>query len=1407
MKTRTLWLNVILLLALLLPGAGHPMAAAMPETEATDVSQVMWSSEIAEGLSIFTSQAEEPEWSWQNPLPQGNSLYDVWGSGSNDIFAVGMQGTILHYDGIEWTKMSSGTTAWLRGVWGSSSSNIIAAGHTGYPESNGVVLHYDGNSWSEMDIGTTAMMFGVWGSSENNIFLVGANGTVLHYDGNEWTSINSGTTRTLYGVWGNSTTDIFIVGSIGTILHYDGSLWHEMDSNTEVYLVDVWGSDTGDVFAVGNDGVILHYDGNTWESMTSNTVYGCSAVWGTSNSNVFAACGSDVIMHYDGSKWLAMGINTTTYVSLRGVWGSGPNDVFAVGSNGAIVHYNGSSWSSMTTGMTGMGYYFLRGLWGSSDSNVYAVGDQGAILHYNGSVWSGMYSGTDTNLAEVWGSGPNDIYVVGGKYQESILLHYDGSSWTVMHITTTSQLYGVWGTGSDNIYAVGSGGTILHFDGSQWSTMTSNTTAWLYDVWGTGPDDVYAVGHSEEAVILHYDGSGWGEVFVYPYEHLSAVWGNGPDDVFAVGGAWESFVLHYDGNSWQEIEVNTDPLFGVWGSGPSDVFAVGNNGTILHYDGTVWRKMNSGATSSLCDVWGSGPNDVFAVGNGGTILHYGRDPEGTINGRVSSTIGDTGLSDVVVAARTYSTTTDLNGDYTLVVSPGVYSVKATPNAGMDYYANQRSFITVDDGETVTVDLKLTPITSDTVDTLILANLQRMKDIGFDGTTVDELEAKLSELKATHPDRTNMTAAFVDFGAGVSPDIDAAYAAWDGNEGDVLKTNALVDSIDAYIENLKLNDYPNLKYLIIVGSHEVIPMKARAADSGEENEWAEGEGHLPVQSGYLYEIYRSQEGGARGHYLTDSQYGDLSFIGDGDTRGCDGELIPELYVGRLVETPEQITGLVDAYLSSQGMLSREKMVSIASVDLLDSGAVAAEYMGPTADDDLVQLCFPSNSVVEKMETGPDIVYLAGHSDYHRTGTCKSGGDWSQVFHAGPSATQGSVRDISIELPNTVIVSVGCHNGLNLGNQLYQAPDGESQWSDFPEEFAEKKVGVFFASTGYARGSMSGNKRSPHTVSSSEKLATNILYFLLQGNGASAGEAFKEAINSFVVHNETCGDEQNRVLAIATLYGIPNYRLLSASNAVAMNGDMQLITTAAASVSAKDSWSIKVEIPSWALDDSGVVTVLGASYMENINTPILPVISFKRLLPAGSTVASVTWNQDESVNLTMTNDIPLPVIGMPTLGAGESVTVTGTFTHTGEYPAVPYFVNEISDAGGGQWINVQVVPVQYNQTTHTTRVWTHLSFDVEYDVAASIDSDGDGLPDYWEKAYGLDPMNDSGDNGPDGDIDGDGLSNIAEYHYNTNPRKADTDDDGSPDRIEILLGTDPNNPFSRAKIIFLPLVTRS
>ena len=61
----------------------------------------------------------------------------------------------------------------------------------------------------------------------------------------------------------------------------------------------------------------------------------------------------------------------------------------------------------------------------------------------------------------------------------------------------------------------------------------------------------------------------------------------------------------------------------------------------------------------------------------------------------------------------------------------------------------------------------------------------------------------------------------------------------------------------------------------------------------------------------------------------------------------------------------------------------------------------------------------------------------------------------------------------------------------------------------------------------------------------------------------------------------------------------------------------------------------------------------------------------------------------------------------------------------------------------------------------------------------DSDGDGLPDAWERLYFRDATIE--DVQADADPDDDGLSNFAEWRIDTHPRRADSDGDGISDGV--------------------------
>ena len=694
-----------------------------------------------------------------------------------------------------------------------------------------------------------------------------------------------------------------------------------------------------------------------------------------------------------------------------------------------------------------------------------------------------------------------------------------------------------------------------------------------------------------------------------------------------------------------------------------------------------------------------------------------------------------------------------------------------------------------------------------VDTLILTDYDRMEHLGYSLADVVALENDINNLMGLPSSTTNMTAVHKDLSDDAPTDVQTAYGNWNGNEGDVDITNAYVGAIDDYIESLKQSSYPNLYYVIIVGATEVIPMKAREQDckfTAMERTWG-----LPGSGSYIHQLY-STPGPVNGwgHYLTDSIYGDLSYVDDG--WGSDHELVPELAVGRLVETPAQISDLIDTYIASNARFSRSNRVSIASDDYVDSGTLAASDMGPGADDTLVAGSFDSNDVPPKLNAANDMVYVGGHGNYN---SISAGGE---SFKAGDHDSYGDTAALK-DMPNAVIATSGCHNGASFGNQLYHAPiSGTTTYSEFPEEFAERLVGVYVGATGYTAISTSGTSTAAGDVWGNEKLSTSIIKHMYQDGNITAGEAFRRSVNDYVTDAGSISDCTRRIIAITTLYGIPNYRapiqLLPLPWPVEWYWMEKLWIDPPPYVDPGPfRYRVELELPDWTIRQPGAgpewyLEIPGASYWGSDTEPLMPVLTAGMILPPGSTVDGVEWDQAASESTTWTADGSMY---MPTLGdgTGEGM-VQGVFEHKGLFPDQPYAAYTTTTSGGaGTLAGLRIVPLQHISETLETTLWTKLAFTVTCQTGSSTDGDGDGLPTYWEASLGLDPNDGTGDNGADGDPDGDDLGNDQEFGRGTDPQDPDTDDDGWSDGDEVMWGADPLNPGDHPRSVFLPLVLRS
>ena len=284
----------------------------------------------------------------------------------------------------KWAEQETGTLSTLSGVSALDADNVWAVGD------DGTILHYDGKDWSAQESGTIVWLRDVSALDANNVWAVGYGGTILHYNGTAWSAQVSGTTDNLYGVSALDANNVWAVGSDddGTVpvLHYNGTAWSAQESGILAKtncLYGVSALDANSVWAVGNyydmslQSIIYHFDGADWTEQGTRTANGLWDVSALDANNVWAVGEQGTIRYYNGAGWSEQESGFTTGGKLWGVSALDANKVWAVGDTGTILYFDGTGWSEQASGTN-------YGLWDVSAldaNNVWAVGQGGTILH------------------------------------------------------------------------------------------------------------------------------------------------------------------------------------------------------------------------------------------------------------------------------------------------------------------------------------------------------------------------------------------------------------------------------------------------------------------------------------------------------------------------------------------------------------------------------------------------------------------------------------------------------------------------------------------------------------------------------------------------------------------------------------------------------------------------------------------------------------------------------------------------------------------------------------------------------------------------------------------------------------------------------------------------------------------
>jgi hypothetical protein len=115
------------------------------------------------------------------------SVNKLWGSSSSDLYAVGNNGNIAHWDGVRWRKIESGTAIDLLDVWGSPNGTVWACGYTDdYDLSvflkingNNIEKYYEGKSNNIINGHYAGPIGGVWSYNDYRVLVMNWTGVLV----------------------------------------------------------------------------------------------------------------------------------------------------------------------------------------------------------------------------------------------------------------------------------------------------------------------------------------------------------------------------------------------------------------------------------------------------------------------------------------------------------------------------------------------------------------------------------------------------------------------------------------------------------------------------------------------------------------------------------------------------------------------------------------------------------------------------------------------------------------------------------------------------------------------------------------------------------------------------------------------------------------------------------------------------------------------------------------------------------------------------------------------------------------------------------------------------------------------------------------------------------------------------
>ncbi|MCU7886299.1 MAG: hypothetical protein KZQ82_19080 [Candidatus Thiodiazotropha sp. (ex Lucinoma annulata)] len=589
-----------------------------------------------DGDTVLQDESITGEWSWRNPLPQGNSLSYVEWNGEIAV-AVGSNGTIFtSMDRSNWIEQDSGTLHNFRSViW--TGTQFVAVGGTD-AHLGMVAISQDGIDWNIQDTELNSIPNDIaWNGTQ--LVAVGRDEIVAtSLDGINWSQQTVSLYDSNYEIYSSIiwTGQRFVaVGSIGSfsstgsvMTSEDGIHWSWPDlpplltpHGRPSFLDVVWADNQ--VVAVGQWGLIATSpNGITWTIIESDiTETALSVTW--NGSKLILTTDTDAIYTSDdGVTWVKHSWGATAPL-FDSTWTG--SEFVAVGAGGALVSStDGENWLAASQSASYKGLKDV--VW--NGSQYIAVGREGEVLSsLDGIVWTGENSGTDLEINRVIWAG-EQFYAVG--YAGLIISSPDGSSWTTHDsgLDTWDILNDIAWSGSRYV-AVAGNTIVISDDGLEWVNV-EHSDFYMFQiesiVW-SGSEFV-AVGSESPVtgqVISSPDGVNW-TVNAISVDNeqgfgnvLSDISYNGDQYLMLSSREASNIYSSKDGVNWVLYEHGmVRGLQHVQWTG-SQYFAVGQGLIASSEDGVTWRE-ESTLTNLMLQGIASSENQVIVVGPVGSII-------------------------------------------------------------------------------------------------------------------------------------------------------------------------------------------------------------------------------------------------------------------------------------------------------------------------------------------------------------------------------------------------------------------------------------------------------------------------------------------------------------------------------------------------------------------------------------------------------------------------------------------------------------------------------------------------------------------------------------------------------------------------------------------------------------------